>query len=392
MRGFHNSDGFWLKEFDHIRYNSYVSKQYLTATSFIVYSISVSTDSNNNLKISLPNNLELNENGMYDLYYGQHFSPQRNLDLFKKFHIDFDLSINNFDKYDSRDLESTKIFNLFKPDSISDFIFRIGLSNVRPNDDLTIPLENFYTLYLGYNRVYNYKYKGDLIEDHYEGTSSTILSELDPSCFKWIMIDENGHYAEELTKEELKSSTLVLDFKISLDINKIISWIEDNFTDKIDNLKEAFNSSKLDFNFIFYPPSITGMQLIDVPTILHPSGILKTKVVTEVMFEISKSLIDNSQKMFEISFVDKDNPSYVIFKDDSVINPEAFKISSKKGDVELYTLPLENSIFEDIGRFDYPVDNFIIIYTIPKEVVKYLANNLNYTIKIKTSDLTSERR
>lgn len=387
QRSKHNNYGFWLKEFKYTKSNPYVSKYYLDDSAFIVYSISVSTNPDGSLKITLPTNMPLNAQGLFELYYGQHFSPQRNLDLFKKFYLDFDLSINPAGSYDSFS-EDTNIFKL-NGDSIFNFSERL---NIQQNMSTTItdPLENFYSFYLGYNRIRNYKYSGDLIED-YEALSSVVLAEMDPTCFEWLEIVD-GEYANPLTSENLKSSTLVLDFKLNLDINKIITWIEENFKDNITELQTILGDQRLDFNLIFYPPSHTGMQLLDVPEIISPAGILKTKVITEIKFEVRKSLVDNSQKIFEIYFLDKDNRNVVIFKDDSVSNPNNFFIESKDASFYLKQIELENSVFEDIGKFDYPVDNFIVTYKIPSELIKYLADTLNYIIQIKMTDLTSERR
>ncbi len=386
-RSTHNNYGFWLKEFKYTKSNPYVSKYYLDDSAFIVYSITVTTNPNGSLKVTLPTNMPLNSQGMFELYYGQHFSPQRNLDLFKKFYIDFDLSINPAKLYDSFS-EDTNIFKL-SGDSVFDFSNRLNLQQ-NMSSAITDPLENFYSLYLGYNRIRNYKYTGDTIEN-YEALSSIVLAEMDPTCFEWLEIAD-GSYANPLTEKDLKSSTLVLDFKLNLDINKILTWIEENFADKITQLQTVLGNQQLDFNLIFYPPSHTGMQLLDVPEIISPAGILKTKVITEIKFEVRKSLVDNSQKIFEVYFLDKDNRSMVIFKDDSVSNPSNFFIESKDSSFYLKHIELENSVFEDIGKFDYPVDNFIVTYKIPSELVKYLADTLDYTIQIKMTDLTSERR
>ena len=387
QRSTHNNHGFWLKEFKYTKSNPYVSKYYLDDSAFIVYSITVTTNPNGSLKVTLPTNMPLNSQGMFELYYGQHFSPQRNLDLFKKFYIDFDLSINPAKLYDSFS-EDTNIFKL-SGDSVFDFSNRLNLQQ-NMSSAITDPLENFYSLYLGYNRIRNYKYTGDTIEN-YEALSSIVLAEMDPTCFEWLEIAD-GSYANPLTEKDLKSSTLVLDFKLNLDINKILTWIEENFADKIAQLQTVLGNQQLDFNLIFYPPSYTGLQLLDIPEIISPAGILKTKVITEIKFEVRKSLVDNSQKIFEVYFLDKDNRSVVIFKDDSVSNPSNFFIESKDSSFYLKHIELENSVFEDIGKFDYPVDNFIVTYKIPSELVKYLADTLDYTIQIKMTDLTSERR
>ena len=80
-RSNHNPHSFWLKEFKYTKNNEHVSKHSLPNTAFIVYSIKVERGVGG-ITVSLPSTLPLNEDGTYSLYFGQHFSPQRNLTLF----------------------------------------------------------------------------------------------------------------------------------------------------------------------------------------------------------------------------------------------------------------------------------------------------------------------
>lgn len=386
-RSQHNSYGFWLKEFKHTKTNQYVSKHSLDNTTFIVYSIKVKK-TENGLTVKLPKDLPPADQGIFDLFFGQYFSPQRNLSLFTKFYFDYDLSINVDKAYDTDErYDNGKAQIFLKNDSIKEFGERLDVSN--SFNSVKIPfVTDFYELYLGYNRVRNYKPQFDTLFG-YESVSSDVIASMGEDCFNWIKIVD--HQLEELTEEDMESSTLVLDYKAVLDTNKIINWIESNFSDKIDDLTTLLGSNELEFNFIFYPPSSTGLQFVDVPEILFPIGILKSKIVDKVVFEVKKSIVNNAQKMFEVYFLDKKTGS-VIYQDTSLISPDKFTIESGKLKTELKPFKAENSVFENIGELNFPSNTFTVTYKILNELVKYLADHPNYTILIKITDLTSERR
>ena len=153
---------------------------------------------------------------------------------------------------------------------------------------------------------------------------------------------------------------------------------------------ETIVTSGLYFRFIFYPPVASGLQLEDVPVILSPNGILKNKLVSQVIFNISQSFVDNSQKMFEIYFIDNTS-NEIIFKADSLTNSEDFTLVGKNINIVPEYLEMENSIFEDISGVDYPTKPFKVTYNMPNDLKKYLSNHLNYTILVRVTDLTSER-
>lgn len=384
-RSQHNPFGFWLKEFRHTKTNPYVSKHALENTSFIVYSIKVSKTSSG-MSIQLPKDLPNADS--FNLFFGQHFSPQRNLSLLTKFYFDFDLSINVNKAYDTDQRYLNGESQIFlKEDSIKKFGERLDVSNSF-NDEPISFVTDFYELYLGYNRVRNYKPKFDTIVG-YEAVSSDVIASMGEDCFNWIKI-VNQQY-EKLSEEDMESSTFVLDYKAKLNINKICKWIEDNFEDKIDDLTTLLGEDVLEFNFIFYPPSSTGMQFTDIPELLFPIGILKSKIVDKVVFEVKKSIVNNAQKMFEIYFTDKKTGS-ILFQDTSLINPSRFTIESGKLKSELKPFKAENSVFENISSLNFPSNNFTVTYKLLDELVKYLADNSDYTILIKVTDLTSERR
>ena len=387
-RSNHNPHSFWLKEFKYTKDNEHVSKHSLPNTAFIVYSIKVERGVGG-IKVSLPSTLPLNEDGTYSLYFGQHFSPQRNLTLFSKFYFDYDLSINKSGMYRSHDKLDEHRTQIFKTegDSVREFAKRLEV-NTSMSDVITTPLEGFYDLYFGYNRVRNYKPTFNTM-DTYEAVSSDIVAQMGDDCFNWIKIVD-GYY-EELKPEDLESSTIVLDYKINIDFKKVTKWIEDNFSRTGEELFMLLGSDKLEFNLMFYPPSSMGLQFTDVPEILSPIGILKSKVVDKVIFEVKKSLVNNSQKVFEIIFINKENNA-IIYQDSSLASPERFLIEDRKMKARLETLTPDNAVFEDLGHFDYPTNNFTVTYELATELIKFLADNLNYTIVVRTTDLTSERR
>ena len=94
--------------------------------------------------------------------------------------------------------------------------------------------------------------------------------------------------------------------------------------------------------------------------------------------------------MFEIYFIDV-TTSEVIFKTDSLENPQDFTLVGKNINIVPEYLEIENSIFEDLSGIDYPTKPFKVTYTMPNDLKKYLSNHLNYTILVRVTDLTSER-
>lgn len=386
----HDSNGFWLKEFKYIKPSQYVKKHYLDNASFIVYSINIRIDENDQLQISMPGLVP--EDGVLDLYFGQQFSPHRNLELYTKFYFDYDLSINRaglFNTFSEADSEagSVKVFSL-DGDTLNAFYERYGFGMVERNTPFIELLPDFYDLYIGYARVQNFKPEYDAIE-RYEAISSQIFANLDESCFKWIKLVD-GYY-EQLEEEDLKSSALIIDYKAKVNVTKLKEWILNNFSDTLFELINKVSTKTVDFNFIFYPPSATGMQLEDIPVITSPMGIIKTKMLNTVEFEIKKSMVNNSQKVFEVYFIDNETGD-LIYGDNSINSPSQYSLLTKQGVLEVKTITPENGVFEDLSELDFPTTRFTVKYNLKEDVAKYLANHLNYTILIKVTDLTSERR
>lgn len=386
----HNTDGFWLKEFKYIKPSQYVKKHYLDNASFVNYSINVKIDENEVLQVSMPG--EVPDDGVLDLYFGQQFSPHRNLELFTKFYFDYDLSINRAGLYNTfseatSESGAVRVFQL-DGDTLNGFYDRYGYGTIPRTENVVSLPPDFYDLYIGYARVQNFKPEYDAIE-RYEAISSQIFANLDESCFKWIKIVDG--YFEELSEENIKSSALIIDYKARINVTKLKEWILTNFSDKLIELISKVSTKTVDFTFMFYPPSATGMQLEDIPVITNPVGIVKTKMLSTVEFEIKKSMVNNSQKVFEVYFIDNETND-LIYGDNSLNSAEQFVLLTRQGVLEVKQITPENGVFEDLSELDFPTSRFTVKYTIKEDVAKYLSSHLNYTILIKVTDLTSERR
>jgi hypothetical protein len=196
---------------------------------------------------------------------------------------------------------------------------------------------------------------------------------------------------ENVEEEDKRSGAMIIDFKAVLNVDSMKQWIVDNFSDKLIGMINKISTRSIDFNFMFYPPSSTGLQLEDVPVITHPVGIIKKKVIQTVEFDIKRSLVNNSQKVFEIYFVDNANLE-VIYGDNSLDSPGNYTLITNEATFELQRFTPGNGVFEDLSLLDFPVGKFSVKYTLRDDVSKYLSNHLNYTILIKVTDLTSERK
>ena len=381
IRYYHNTDKFWLKDFSHIKNNFYVKRQALASTTFIVYTITLSKQDN---KLIIKHPLLGKED--YELFFGQYIAPQQNLSLIKNVYFDYDVSINTANAYDSKNKYRegyTQTYETQTTFSYKEFFKRLGLDT--DIDKQTTALPNYYTLSLGYSKVRNYKPKYES-NVGYEAISSDVVATLNKSCFDWVQVKDNKLI--DLKEKDLVSSTKVLDYKLDINFKIIDEWLTTNFSDL--SLFTLLNTDDVDISFIFYPPSTSGLQLRDVPNITSPMSLLKTKVITRVVFEVPQSLITNAQKLFEVYFTDKVDDT-LLYKDSSLYNPNKFTMKSKGQVVKLKPFILEPNLFEDLSTTKYPNSSFIVEYAIDRELTAYLASNLNYKITVRVSDLTSTR-
>lgn len=396
MRISHDDIGTWLKEYKFTKTNGLVKRHYLDDATFLVLSIKVKRDfiqdGENNIPI-LKFTVEDKPLEDISIYFGQQLSAHKNLSLLKKFYFDYDLSINKVKEYNSEFIGEnaggpTQIFRTYINEDVADFLYRNNITSSEFPQVTIIPIDSFYDLYFGYSYVKDPRTTYDSISD-YDIIVSEQLAVVDTSCFTWVKLVDNYYETEPSFK---KSSKMLVDYRLDIKSDVITDWITDNFNSIFDNIcgNMGTETNELDFNFMLYPPTSTGMQFEDVPTIISPSLLNSNKVIPSVIFEVKKSIVKDAQKYFVIDFLDLDT-GLSIYSDNSYTSPTNFKLALKTGNTYPISFPLETSIFEKLTEIDYPDTKFKVTYTLPVEVSGFLANNLNYKIVIKVSDLTSER-
>ena len=387
----HNKDGVWIQQFKYVNKTKEAKRYYLDSASVLLYTVNISLNDDEQIfKIDYPANIV---DKTLSISFGQFLTPFRNLNMFKRFYFDFDVSFNRkgrLSSYPEDEDPTSQLQLIVEGENFSNFATRNGLTLSGPNFELSLP-KDIYKLYLGYNHIRNFGTDIKPIST-YEAIASEVLADISDDCFTWVEIRDNVLDISEIDMKVFnKSSALLLDYKLVIDIEKFEEWLKETYTyQNMLTILETMATSGLDFSFIFYPPVASGLQLEDVPVILSPNGILKNKLVSQVIFNISQSFVDNSQKMFEIYFIDNTS-SEIIFKADSLTNSEDFTLVGKNINIVPEYLEMENSIFEDISGVDYPTKPFKVTYNMPNDLKKYLSNHLNYTILVRVTDLTSER-
>lgn len=386
----HDQNGVWIQQFKYINSNPLAKRYYLDNASFLVYSIIMeSTTENPALIITYPT-LDIADE--IEIKFGQFVTPQRNLQLFRKFYFDFDISLNKkgrFHSFPEEEEFAAKAGLLIDGESAIDLCTRLGYS--RPGTDFQITLpRDFYKLYLGYSHIRNFSTTIDPISK-YEAIVSDVLATVDEDCFTWIEIIDNELDKNNLPSNFDKSSALLLDYKIVIDRAALESWVRTTFSPAdLRYLMETIGTSGLELNFILYPPVASGMQIEDVPRILTPNGILKNRLIEEVTFSVSKSFVESSQKVFEIYFTDVDTGE-LIYKANTLENYKDFTLIGKNINIVPDYLQIENSVFENLSGITYPTDQFKVVYKIPNDLRRFLSSHLNYKITVRLTDLTSER-
>lgn len=387
----HNKDGVWIQQFKYVNKTKEAKRYYLDSASVLLYTVNISLNDDEQIfKIDYPANIV---DKTLSISFGQFLTPFRNLNMFKRFYFDFDVSFNRkgrLSSYPEDEDPTSQLQLIVEGENFSNFATRNGLTLSGPNFELSLP-KDIYKLYLGYNHIRNFGTDIKPIST-YEAIASEVLADISDDCFTWVEIRDNVLDISEIDMKVFnKSSALLLDYKLVIDIEKFEEWLKETYTyQNMLTILETMATSGLDFSFIFYPPVASGLQLEDVPVILSPNGILKNKLVSQVIFNISQSFVDNSQKMFEIYFIDNTS-NEIIFKADSLTNSEDFTLVGKNINIVPEYLEMENSIFEDISGVDYPTKPFKVTYNMPNDLKKYLSNHLNYTILVRVTDLTSER-
>lgn len=386
----HDQNGVWIQQFKYMNSNPLAKRYYLDNASFLVYSVLLEAPTESQEVIITYSTLDVGNE--IEIKFGQFVTPQRNLQLFRKFYFDFDISLNKkgrFHSFPEEEEFAARPNLLIDGESVLDLCSRLGFS--RPGTDFYIELpRNFYKLYLGYSHIRNFSTDIDPIS-RYEAIVSDVLATVGDDCFTWIEIIDNELDPNNIPDNFDKSSALLLDYKLVIDRASLEGWLKETFqpTD-LRYLMETIGTSGLELNFVFYPPVASGMQLEDVPRILTPNGILKNRLIEEVSFSVSKSFVESSQKIFEIYFTDVDT-NELIFKASSLENYKDFTLIGKNINIVPDYLQIENSVFENLSGITYPTDQFKVVYTIPNDLRRYLSSHLNYKITVRLTDLTSER-
>lgn len=105
QRILHDKDsGTWLKEYKHTNPLPNMSRYSLDHSSFMVYSVKLKINGNGEVEVEFPTS---SDSSITEVRFGQHFVPQRNLQLFTKFHYDFDISVNKAEELDTNSATDT---------------------------------------------------------------------------------------------------------------------------------------------------------------------------------------------------------------------------------------------------------------------------------------------
>ena len=387
----HDKQGTWIQQFKYINNNPDVKRYYLNNASFLVYSIVIEPDRDNNTtRIVYPS---LTTEETIEIKFGQFVSPQRNLQLFKRFYFDLDISFNRkgrFNSFPEEDDESAIPVLMKDQETVESLATRANIAVPPQQFTVRFP-RDFYKIYLGYNHIRNFTANLDPI-NKYEAIVSDVLATIGEDCFTWIEIIDNELDLTNISETYYKSSALMLDYKIVIDKSKLEEWFTNTFPfHALRNWVDVAGTTGFEFNFMLYPPIASGMQIEDLPRILSPNGVLKKRLIEDVTFNISRSFVDSAQKVFEIIFTDNITKE-TLYKANSLDNFKDFTIKGKDTNITPEYLVIENSIFEELSGVTYPSDQFKVVYTMPNDLRRFLSAHLNYTITVRVTDLTSERR
>lgn len=375
--------GFWSQSFKYSNESEDSSRYFLENSSYLVYTFNLSL---NHDQIVIQNDREtIPENLVIE--YGQFLSIFKNIELFKKVHKSYDISINIGRQLDS---DSLTIPNILKDNETLSSFFSRCFNITVDSDKIINKYEQEGKLELGINQINNYKL--DIrATDNYYAQAVKPLAEISESCFDYIKVKENSLDFSTVNDKLKKSSRLLLSFKEDFDTLAFRSWLLSTFDkNSLQSILTKLDTTSLDVSLLLYPPIITGMQLEDKPNIIEPKGIINKKIVSQVVFDVSRSFVETSRKVFEVYFRDN-TTNDILHVGLSNISPSDFKIKYKGTEYNPPSIKMESSVFEDNDTTEFPSDSFRVVYILPTSVQKYLALNLNYNIEVRVTDLTSER-
>lgn len=383
----HVKNGCWSQSFDYVNRVKESSRYYIDKATFLVYTLNIRVNEDNSDIIISNDFFDIPEKLVVD--FGQFISLYKNIDIIKKIYRSYDISIDKgrvFDSSSNIELPEN-LPNIIKDkETLSDFLYRSFNLKIDSNKVIT-KLEIPDNLVLGINSIKNYS-PNISSTDNYEGQASLSLAEIDEDCFDYYDFNKDKN---NLLEKYSKSSSLLLNMKEDVETSLLNDWIKTIFnSDNLKSIIDSLGTESLDISFLFYPPILSSMQLEDKPVILEPRGIINKKIVSNVVFTVSRSFVKTSNKLFEIVVFDKDSDK-ILFKDSSETNPNSFLIQYKNLSYMCPSIDLELDYFEDNDKTEFPYNKFKVTYTFPKEIQKYLSKHFNYDIEVRISDLTSER-
>lgn len=327
-----------------------------------------------NAKVSGSDLLFSDNNSSTVIYSDQIKLPFKSISLIKNIIKQDDVSLNS-----NTTPITTKAFIIATEyqTTLYTFLDRYGYSHSSVTDAVINTLPDFYTVTIGV-------YKSSTV------TSNDALVDIDNTCFDWYS------FSELLALNDKKTfNTLLIKYKYTINLNTIRNWINSNFKSSLNSLiTELSNgtsnsSSGLNFNFIIYPPAVISGKLEEPLKIIKPTSILTSKVLDKVIFKVSDSYSNVVDRIYEIEFTDSSN-SNILYTTNSVLSSENFILDTVP--FSKHYLNTSTSTQYSYKRSINPIiSNNIITFLIPETIQKILSNNLNYTIKVKETDLTSQR-
>lgn len=376
----YHSNATWLKPYQGINHVPLLSRRSKDSFNFLVLSLTAKL---NNGLIELYNGTtKLREKET--IYYGQVFTPIKDIKAYKRHYIDVDLSLNSF-KYltSNNEFEPINLLNLKKGDNLENFVERNELNPTIQGSVTPLPLDIF-KHYRGYN---------DSIPNRFLDTSISCLRtiketdyiNLSSTCYRWEEIVDS--VAPE-SSQNLERSML-LDFKTEIDTTKLLEWVNLNFKDNFKDLAKSLGVINLiDFNFILHPPISTGMQFESSFSFITPRKGINSKIVDEIVIRIPKSIIRESQKALEIEITSGTN----LYKYDSIKHPNLFSVYTNAG-IEKPEMETDFKIliFEEVTKLSFPDKDFKVAFKIPNDLLSSINENKEYSAKVRLTDFTAER-
>lgn len=319
----------------------------------------------------------------FEIYSGQYITKFKNTNLFQRYYIDYNLSLNPRDKLNSGSEEKVNFINDTLGEDVTSFLKRI-----KPSASSTgyfTPLQNLCFMYRGTNLIFTPIEKTNILINFNKYRNNKYVK-VSNSCFKWSLIENNQ---VEETKQNA-DKTVMLDFKLVFNIPILQDWLTLGVFKDFENISKTLggDGEGMDLNIIIHPPITTSMQFESSPSIISPPSGKTSKTVDTVVLRVPSSYVYNSQKIIFIDFKFQDE----IVTYNSLDHFEFFTLIDKDGVKGLTSSDFELNIFEPISTIESNAKNVRFTFKIPSEILSKIEEKRFYIIDVKLSDLTSERR